>query len=584
MDHKIAVDEWAGCYPSNWKGMIVPDAIAHPAKFSSKLIRRIYEHMREEDWIPEGSTIIDPFGGVALGSLDAQRLGLCWRGVELEPRFADLGNANIAEWNRRFSRMPGWSVDAHLFNGDSRELVKVLKEAGALDPRSAVSSPPYAGTPIVSFTDDKERTKEINRQLKKQGYIEWQGKRYSEVEWRAMNHGRIDGRTTRGAKKGAIGYSAATISSPPYAESIGNAEQSGIDWSKQADRETTHPHGWNGAGYSAVVTSPPYADSMEKPNGIDRDKIKSTAGPNSQALQDTRYSAPAAPSAVISSPPYADGCAHTGGDTPTSQDHIEGGTINLPGIRGVVSSPPYSETRIGQESGQESCGPGDQYSSTPGQLGSMKANGFEAAISSPPWGKMEEGQGIAAALRGEETRSTLPNNHSGPNQGYQASVSSPPFRQTSGGTNENNPLGRGDPGLIRRHAAGNAAAKAYGSTDGQLANTTDDDFWMAARRILDQVYQVLEPGAHAVWVVKSFVKNKARVDFPNQWRQVCEAAGFITLHEHHALLIRDKGTSHTLEGGTVHHQTETKSFFRRLAENKGSPRIDWEVVYCMVKP
>lgn len=29
--------------------------------------------------------------------------------------------------------------------------------------------------------------------------------------------------------------------------------------------------------------------------------------------------------------------------------------------------------------------------------------------------------------------------------------------------------------------------------------------------------------------------------------------------------------------------TERKSFFRRLAEKKGSPAIDWEDVICVVK-
>lgn len=53
MDEKWIVDEWTGCYPSNWKGLIVRDAMSHPAKFSSRLIRRIYEHMQEEGWIKE---------------------------------------------------------------------------------------------------------------------------------------------------------------------------------------------------------------------------------------------------------------------------------------------------------------------------------------------------------------------------------------------------------------------------------------------------------------------------------------------------------------------------------------------------
>jgi hypothetical protein len=108
----------------------------------------------------------------------------------------------------------------------------------------------------------------------------------------------------------------------------------------------------------------------------------------------------------------------------------------------------------------------------------------------------------------------------------------------------------------------------------------DDDFWGAASQIVGQVYQVLVPGGHAVWVVKSFVKNKERVDFPGQWRQLCEVAGFVTLHEHHALLVHS--TEHDFDGKEK--RRESKSFFRRLAENKGSPRIDYEVVYCMEKP
>ena len=99
----MITDSWAGCYPSQWKGMIVPDAIAHPAKFSSRLIRRIYDHMRKEGWVLPGDTVIDPFGGVALGAMDAMRLGLSWRGVELEPRF--VGKEKRRESKSFFRRL-----------------------------------------------------------------------------------------------------------------------------------------------------------------------------------------------------------------------------------------------------------------------------------------------------------------------------------------------------------------------------------------------------------------------------------------------------------------------------------------------
>lgn len=26
----LLVDEWSGCYASNWNGLVVPDAFAHP--------------------------------------------------------------------------------------------------------------------------------------------------------------------------------------------------------------------------------------------------------------------------------------------------------------------------------------------------------------------------------------------------------------------------------------------------------------------------------------------------------------------------------------------------------------------------
>ena len=68
-------DTWGSCYKEQWQGLIVPEAFTHPAKFSRALIRRIYDHCREEGWLPEGSVVIDPFGGVALGALDAMRLG-----------------------------------------------------------------------------------------------------------------------------------------------------------------------------------------------------------------------------------------------------------------------------------------------------------------------------------------------------------------------------------------------------------------------------------------------------------------------------------------------------------------------------
>lgn len=456
-------DEWEGCYPSKWKGMIVPGAMTHPAKFSSRLIRRIYEHMLQEGWLKAGDTVIDPFGGVALGALDAMRLGLRWRGMELEARFAELGNQNIGFWNAKFSRMPGWCQDATLLQGDSRHLIEALQGAD-----TAVTSPPYSEARIGQESGQEHCGR---------------GDQYG-----------------GGATPGQLGAM--------------KAEE-----------------------FDSAIASPPYTANLQV-------EVNSKSVDLRKQWENYR---------------------RTGG----------------------MSFEAFSEYQRKMSQG---------YGNSPGNLGNMKDSGFDSAVASPP------------------------------------------FRQATGGTPEPKPGGPIDAGLYQRHAAGNSSAEGYGATDGQLANMPEgdfdatlssppyeavqiasipgsgtdielrkklrasgewegynrenkdnlgsnagDDFWMAARQIVEQVYMVLRPGAHAVWVAKGFVKNKELVDFPGQWRQLCEAVGFAMVHEHHAMLVHHKGASHTLEGGIVEHKTESKSFFRRLAESKGSPRIDYETILCMVK-
>jgi hypothetical protein len=509
----VIVDEWHGTYPSRWKGLIVPDAIAHPAKFSSRLIRRIYEHMIAEGWLAEGQTIVDPFGGIALGALDAMRLGLRWRGVELEVKFSDLGNQNIGLWNKRYSTMPHWCSDAVLLNGDSRNLVQVLDVA-----EGCVSSPPYAGIEV------EKNSKSIDRSKQYEVYKKSGGGQSFEAFCHTQD-----------------------IHSQGYGSAPGNL----------GNMKST------AAGLQAAVSSPPYGVDVE-PHGDLSLSNKEMIG--------RHYSA------TVASPPYSEALGH-------------GGQSEIDDAKRLFTRREF-------------------YGQTPGQLGAMKANGFEAAVSSPPFkGQSADGGWQMLGKYAEEGKLTVEQVNGDPSKSYpswnkerdtsyghaegqladmaegsfDAAVSSPPFECQSGGTNvtaKRGPLA--DKRLLERHAAGNAAA-GYGDAPGNMGSEQGDDFWSAARQIVEQVYQVLAPGGHAVWVVKALVKNKQIVDFPGQWRQLCEAAGFETLHEHHAMLVRHKGTSLTLEGKRVEHITESKSFFRRLAEKKGSPRIDYEVVLCMVK-
>jgi len=123
----------------------------------------------------------------------------------------------------------------------------------------------------------------------------------------------------------------------------------------------------------------------------------------------------------------------------------------------------------------------------------------------------------------------------------------------------------------------------YGDTDGQLGTESGATFWSAASLIMQQTYSVLRPGAVAIWVLKGFVRNKEYVDFPSQWRQLGESCGFETIEWIRAWLVEDRGTQYGLFGGSEEKRVERKSFFRRLAESKGSPRIDFEIVLVQRK-
>ena len=452
MKHKV--DTWHGCYPSNWKGKIVPESMAHPAKYSSKLIRKIYEHLRDEGWVQPGDKVVDPFGGVALGALDAMSIGLSWRGVELEPRFVRLGQGydcpgiDKSEWIR-------WQ----------KRLSRNVNICPACQSNTGLEYSQNSG--ITPFKDSHHYL----------GNIEFWNKRFA---GKMPNWG--DAELFQGDSRDLCNLlnleAVVAVSSPPYADSV-NTSSCGIDWDKagRPDRVGTNTLGIQGAnGHAMHYGATPGQLGAMKAKGFD---------------------------AAVSSPPFTDQFS--------SHDNFIA---------------PHDSTRLMDTDKLA-------YGATPGQLGAMKAKGFDAAVSSPPFIQGKSGGDAPMENNGGDVH-----------------------RWTD---------------------------ESYGTTDGQLANEKDDDFWQAARQIVEQVYLALTPGGHAVWVVKDFVKNKQRVPFCNQWRELCESVGFITIHEHHASLVKHRGTSHTLFGGEVEHVTSSKSFFRRLAEKKGSPPIDWEVVFCMEK-
>lgn len=346
-------DEWRGCYDGGWKGAIVPEAFAHPAKFSRALIHRIYAHALEQVWLKAGDMVLDPFGGVALGALHAMWYGLTWIGVELEPKFVTLAEQNLALWQRKYGHKDGWG-SARIVQGDSRQLAELIADADC-----CIGSPPFS---------------------------------------------------TPGCQPG------------------GNMP-------------------------STPVRSKQRAMGLEKKAGL-------------------------------------------------------------------------------------------EYGSTPGQLGAMPEGRFEAVVSSPPYeGSLDaKGDGIdwTKAQRGGHSKTS------------------------------------GTPRTLSR----GAIADGYGTGLENTGNLTGDTFWSAAREILEQCHAVLRPGGHAIWVTKDFVRKNQRVPFSDQWAALCESVGFRLVCRHRAMLVEQHGVQGGMFGEDRVIGSERKSFFRRLAERKGSPRIDHEDVLC----
>jgi hypothetical protein len=245
--------------------------------------------------------------------------------------------------------------------------------------------------------------------------------------------------------------------------------------------------------------------------------------------------------------------------------------------------------------------------STRGNLGNMReGDHVKACISSPPFVNAGTHQASNEAdereLRLSKERRTGPGGRIGISQttgygqspgqlaalpegdlsaqaGVRAVVSSPPWEKQMASHDD----------FIAPHDTtklmGINYSTAYGNSQGQLGTEQGDTFWSAARVIVSQCYQVLAPGGVAIWVTKAFVRNKAIVDFPEQWRELCESYGFETLHKHRCWLVEDRGGQYALNGDLVQQKVERKSFFRRLYEKKYPENsIDYEVVWCMRKP
>jgi len=134
----LPILDWHGCYDEQWSQTITKDSFGHPAKFSKRLIERIYDHLLERGYVQPGDLVGDPFGGVALGGIAAAYRGLRWVGVELEQKFVNWGRGNINRHKHKLNYL-GKPLPV-LLEGDSRQFAARVGEHS----QAVVSSPPYA--------------------------------------------------------------------------------------------------------------------------------------------------------------------------------------------------------------------------------------------------------------------------------------------------------------------------------------------------------------------------------------------------------------------------------------------------------
>jgi len=132
----VPLSVWATAQTSHraqQTGRYLPGSAAHPARMLPALARHAIERYSQP-----GELVIDPLCGIGTTLVEAVHLGRDTLGVELEPRWAELAERNLAH-----AMGHGAPGIGGVTQGDARQLPRLL--AGQLDqPASLVlTSPPY---------------------------------------------------------------------------------------------------------------------------------------------------------------------------------------------------------------------------------------------------------------------------------------------------------------------------------------------------------------------------------------------------------------------------------------------------------
>lgn len=148
-------------------------------------------------------------------------------------------------------------------------------------------------------------------------------------------------------------------------------------------------------------------------------------------------------------------------------------------------------------------------------------------------------------------------------------------------------------GLIREgkmagHVSGNSNAVRpeehthYGDTPGQIGRDSSETYWGAVKQVYGQCLLALRPAGVLCVVVKDHVRDRARVPLCDQTLRLLLFLGFEPVERIRAWLVEEKREAGLF--GEVVTRKSRVSFFRRLAEKRGAPAIEFEEVLVVRKP
>lgn len=124
---------------------------------------------------------------------------------------------------------------------------------------------------------------------------------------------------------------------------------------------------------------------------------------------------------------------------------------------------------------------------------------------------------------------------------------------------------------------------AYGQTEGQIGEMSENDYWLTMGKFCTHLYHTLETNEGGVFVVKDYVRAGKRIELCRQMAELFEAAGFTIIKVVKAMLVETEERQ-TLDGRFVKVVTkEHKTQFRKRIETLGGPPINYELLIFFKK-